>query len=142
MSQLILGSLEKVNIPKLGVQDVLAKIDTGAFSGAMHCEDVYVERRNGNAILHFTPLGNTLLATSTEDFKRIIVRSANGHESVRYLIKVEFELHGKTYLTTIGLTSRLSMRREILLGRRFLLEHNAIVDVGLTKDLDDEAERL
>lgn len=140
--RLILGSLVVVSLPDLGVKRLVAKVDTGAFSGALHCTDIRVERHGKEATLFFTPSGHPELATSTTDFKEIIVRSANGHEAVRYLIPVKLEIHGGVYNTLIGLSDRTSMKRDMLLGRRFLLENNALVDVSLTKELDDEAERL
>jgi len=140
--RLILGSLTTVSLPELGIESLIAKVDTGAFSGALHCTDIHVERHDDDEVLSFTPSGHGQLATSTRDFKKIIVRAANGHESIRYLIPVKLEIKGEVYNTLIGLSDRTSMKRDMLLGRRFLLENNALVDVSLTKDLDDEAERL
>lgn len=142
MNKLILGSLEEISIPTLGVEGILAKVDTGAFSGALHCTDIRVERRDYEAVLYVTPLGRSELATSISTFEERIVRSASGHEAVRYLVPVEIEIKGITYATTIGLTDRTSMTRDMLLGRRFLLEHDAIVDVSLTRDMDNEADIL
>lgn len=142
INRLTLASLETVSIPAFGVKNIIAKVDTGAFSGALHCTDIRVERHGNAPILFFTPIGNKDLASKTEDFREIIVRSANGHENVRYILPVEIELHGKRFETVIGLSDRTVMRREMLLGRRFLLEHNVIVDVMLSKDADDEAERI
>lgn len=141
-SRLILGSLADVAIPALGLKNVVAKVDTGAFSGALHCTDIRVERHGKQGTLFFTPLGEEQLATSTREFKEVIVRSASGHESVRYIVPITLEIDGRPYDTMIGLTDRNSMKREMLLGRRFLLEHDAMVDVSLTKDLDDEAEMI
>jgi hypothetical protein len=141
-TQLILGSLETVSLPELGIDDVLAKVDTGAFSGALHCTDIRVERHGEEHTLYFTPLGKDSLATQTTEFKEIIVRTANGHESVRYVIPAVVELRGQRYRTLIGLSDRTVMMRDMLLGRRFLLENNAIVDVSLSKDIDTEAERI
>lgn len=140
--RLVLGSLAHLSIPELRVFEVLAKVDTGAFSGALHCTDIRVERHGQESKLFFTPLGEEKLATSTTDFKETIVRSASGHESVRYIIPIDIQIQGKTYETTIGLSDRTVMRREMLLGRRFLLEHNVLVDVLLSKDEDNEAERI
>lgn len=141
-ARLTLGSLEPVSLPSLGVKNVLAKVDTGAFSGALHCSGIRVEVENGKSILHFTPLGNKLLATQTDNFREIIVRSASGHESKRYIIPVEVSIKGVLYPTTIGLGDRRMMKREMLLGRRFLLEHNVLIDVNLSKDFDNEAETI
>ena len=141
-NRLTLGSLVNVSLPELGVKDMVAKVDTGAFSGALHCTDIAVERHGEEAVLTFTPAGRGHLSTSTKDFKEIIVRSANGHESVRYIVPVKIEIDGKIYDTLIGLSDRSPMKRDMLLGRRFLLENQALVDVSLTKEIDHEAERL
>ena len=134
--RLTIGSLEPVTLPLLGVADVLAKVDTGAFSGALHCTNIYEE----DGTLHFTPLGKKKLATSTDAYDKRHVRSASGHKMSRYIIPVKVIIRGKEYDTLIGLSDRTVMRREVLLGRRFLIEHDIIVDVSLTKELDDEAE--
>ena len=140
--RLTLGSLETVSLPELGVKDIMAKVDTGAFSGALHCTDIYVERHESSETLWFTPLGDESLKTSTTDFKEVVVRSALGHESVRYVVPVKISVQGDIYQTLIGLSDRTTMTRDMLLGRRFLLENNALVDVSLSKDIDPEAERI
>lgn len=135
-AQTVLGSLEEISIPALNVTGVLAKVDTGAFSGALHCTGIV----EGDGVLQFTPLGDHALTASTRDYELRRVRSATGHMVRRYTIPVEIEIKGKTYKTMVGLSDRTMMRREMLLGRRFLLEHNMLVDVSLTRDIDDEAE--
>ena len=137
-NRIVFGSLEKVSIPALNVSDVIAKVDTGAFSGAIHCTNIYLDETG----LHFTPLGEPELATCVHEFEEVMVRSANGHSSVRYLIPITLVIKGKEYKTIVGLSDRALMRREMLLGRRFLLENDVLVDVKLSKSSDDEAERF
>src|SRR6476620_7975215 len=96
-TQLTLGSLEMVSLPELGVEGILAKVDTGAFSGALHCTDIRAERHGKEHTLYFTTLGKESLATKTSNFKEIIVRSANGQESVRFVIPVIVEHKGQNY---------------------------------------------
>jgi hypothetical protein len=132
----VLGSLVKVAIPSLGVPGVLAKVDTGAFSGALHCSDI----REDDGTLYFTPLGDPALATSTRLYQKRKVRSASGHAAKRYLVPVRLKIHGKAYDTLIGLSERSRMKREMLIGRRFLLDHNIMVDVTLSHKLDFEAK--
>jgi glutathione synthase/RimK-type ligase-like ATP-grasp enzyme len=132
----VLGSLVKVAIPSLGVPGVLAKVDTGAFSGALHCSDI----REVDGTLYFTPLGDPALATSTRLYQKRKVRSASGHAAKRYLVPVRLKIHGKAYDTLIGLSERSRMKREMLIGRRFLLDHNIMVDVTLSHKLDFEAK--
>ena len=137
MNQVIVGGIETVSIPQIGVSELLAKVDTGAWSGALHC--THIRARDG--VLSFWPLGRRDLKTSTGHYKVVNVRSANGHSADRYLIPVEIIVAGKSYETVIGLSDRSKMTREMLLGRRFLIENNILVDVTLTKELDEEAEK-
>ena len=134
--QLVIGSLQEVAIPSLGLTRVVAKVDTGAWSGALHCTNV----REEGGRLYFTPLGKKKLATSVDEFMARTVRSAHGHEEERYVIPITVEIDGKNYDTVIGLTNRRMMRREMLLGRRFLLENNILVDVSLTVEDGEEAK--
>ncbi len=132
----VLGSIEVVRIPKLGIE-VRAKVDTGAWSGVLHCTDIH----EVDGVLHFTPLGDKKLTAQTKNFETRVVRSASGHDEERYNIAVVLEINQKTYHTTLGLSDRSKMQREMLLGRKFLIENNILVDVSLTLDDDHEAER-
>ena len=134
----IFGSIETVAIPSLGITDVIAKVDTGAWSGALHCTDIYEE----NGMLHFTPLGKPELATSVAVYETRVVRGATGHASERYIIPITLEVRGEVYDTTVGLSDRVLLRREMLLGRKFLIENDILVDVTLTLDDDHEAEKF
>jgi hypothetical protein len=137
MNRIIFGGLETVNIAKLGIYDVTAKVDTGAWSGALHCTNI----KEKDNVLYFAPLGDEKLAISTKDFTKRAVRSASGHEQTRYVIPVVLEISGQNYHTMLGLSDRSEMQREMLLGRKFLIENNILVDVTLTLEDDYEAEK-
>lgn len=137
MNRVIVGGIEPVSLPQLGVSEVLAKVDTGAWSGALHCTHIRVIDDE----LSFWPLGLKELKTRIRDFEVVNVRSANGQEAKRYLIPVEIIVGGVSYESVIGLNNRSRMSREMLLGRRFLIENNIMVDVARTKELDSEAEK-
>lgn len=132
----VFGSIEAVSVPSLGIVDVVAKVDTGAWSGALHCTDVY--EKGGK--LYFTPLGKPELAASTDEYETRTVRGATGHAVERYIIPATLEIKGKLYQTTLGLSDRQMLKREMLLGRKFLIENDILVDVTLTLDDDHEAE--
>lgn len=139
---LVIGCFETVSLPQLGVLDELAKIDTGAFSGALHCTDVKIVRRGliRKRILKFTPLGDPKLATETDQFIKTYIRSSTGHRIKRYLIDTTIELGGKQLPIRIGLSDRSDLKRNVLIGRRFLRENNILVDVRINQDYDDEGE--
>ena len=136
--RVVLGSLVPISIPELHVSNILAKVDTGAFSGALHSTDILEE----NGTLHFTPLGDPRYKTSTTSYEERRVRGATGHKVKRFTIPIKIEINGKTYNTMVGLSDRTVMKREMLLGRRFLLENNILVDVNLSRDIDDEADKF
>lgn len=141
---LTVGTLEYVSLAKLGVEDVLAKVDTGAFSGALHCTDIKVVRRGltRKRILKFTPLGDPALATETDHFIKKHIRSATGHRAKRYIVHTEITVKGINYPIAIGLSDRSDMKRVVLIGRRFLRENAMIVDVRINQALDDEMEQI
>jgi hypothetical protein len=137
-----LGCFETVSLPKLGVQNVIAKVDTGAYSGALHCTEIRIVRRGWNRkrYLKFTPLGDPALATETDTFMKTYVRSATGHRIRRFIIDTEVTVQGKNYPVRIGLSDRSDLKRAVLLGRRFLRENKMLVDVRINEELDDEGE--
>lgn len=142
VSDNMLGCLERASFEALGVYDAWAKIDTGAFSGALHATDIRVVRRGPlrQRVLKFVPLGLPELATETTVFNSTYVRSATGHRVRRHVIDTEVMIGGATYPIQIGLSDRSDMKRPVLIGRRFLRENNLTVDVRINQELDDEGE--
>ena len=140
--QLTLGAFEYVGLPAFGEKQVLAKLDTGAFSGAVHCTDIKVVRRGPKKerVLTFNPFGNQENRLETKRFQQRKVRSATGHEQKRFIIDTEIDLAGEHYSITIGLSDRSDMTYEILLGRRFLRDNNVLIDPRRNQELDDEWE--
>ena len=137
-----IGCLEYVEFPELGIQSALAKVDTGAYSGALHCTDIKVVKRGKQKqrVLKFTPLGKKSLAQETTDFEETHIRSATGHRQKRFISTTNIICGGREYTTKIGLSDRRDMKREVLLGRRFLRENGIKVDVRINSELDDEGE--
>lgn len=134
MTKNIVGSFEYVSLPQLGISDVLAKVDTGAYSGALHCSSVVIIERDGQSILRYQPLTGEFVETTNYATK--IVRSASGHETRRYTVDTEIEMSGKIYSITIGLADRSDMQYDILIGRRFLREYDLLVDTRINQELD------
>jgi len=130
------GSIESVTLSDFGIV-VTAKVDTGAWSGALHCKKIQLNGEN----LSYSLLGETRNLQTTSNFEFRQVRSANGQLSERYIVPITMIIKGKEYCTNIGLNDRSDMQHEMLLGRKFLIENNILVDVQLTLDDDTEAEK-
>ncbi len=125
-----LGAFEKVTFPEFGMKNVLAKIDTGAFTGALHCTRVHEELENGVRMLYFSPFDTPKTVHKTDNFERGIVKSSNGQTEERYFIETSVMLRGERYAITLTLADRSEMKWPVLIGRRFLHTNEFIVDVS------------
>lgn len=127
----IIGTKEIISIPDLELYDLDAKVDTGADSNALHCDDIFVDEDN---IVHFRLLDEVHEAyhgkkISLPLYQMKRVRSSNGKIQSRPSIRVKVDFFGKGYLTVISLTNRSDMKYPMLIGRKFL-EKRFLVDVS------------
>lgn len=139
----IFGICEYVSIPELGINDVLAKVDTGAYSGALHCSKIkeVVRKSDGKKVLRFTPSNNDSNTMDISKYARSYIRSSTGHRVLRYLFDTNIVIKGIAYSIRIGLSNRSDMNYEILLGRRFLGDNEILVDSRINQDLDIDREK-
>lgn len=142
-SDKIFGICEYVDLPEFGLNHVLAKIDTGAYSGALHCSKIRekIRKSDGKKILVFTPSYNHSNEMQVRRYARSYVRSSTGHRTKRYLFDTNIVIKGVEYRARIGLSNRSDMNYEVLIGRRFLNENNILVDVRLNQELDIDKGR-
>jgi hypothetical protein len=124
------GRLLELNLPLLGIEAVVAKVDTGAFSGALHATRIREVKSNGNQVLRFQPLGSRDHTLEVDSYHKRRVKSSNGVSSVRYAIDTEIEIQGQVYPITITLANRAQMKHQMLIGRSFLRLHGFLVDVN------------
>ena len=133
MDKQTIGIFEKVSFPELGIKNIMAKIDTGAYSGALHCKQVKEIILDGKHVLQFVPFEQPKLVKTTDSFKKIPVTSSNGVTEQRYLVNTDITISGVTYPIRLSLSDRSSMRWPVLIGRRFLRKNNLLVDVTKSK---------
>lgn len=124
------GSVLDVGLPLLGIEGITAKVDTGAFSGALHASYIReVTDKQGVKHLRFSPLGSKEHTIEIDTYHKRRVKSSNGLVSTRYAIDTEIDILGQTYPITLTLTNRVFMKRQMLIGRKFLRLHGFLVDV-------------
>ena len=134
--KITIGRREKVSFPDLCIIDIEAKVDTGAYTSALHCHDIKVE----NDILHFKLLDPSHPDYSKKTqvfaifFEKEIKNSFGGSEK-RFIIKTRMKIGTKIIKTSISLTDRANMRYPVLIGRK-LLKKRFVVDVAETYLLD------
>jgi hypothetical protein len=117
-----IGRSEKIYFTKLNEGIISAKIDTGAFSAALHVDYVKVEE-SGLKVK---------IGSNTYIFKKwseIEVKSSNGKVQKRYGIRLKINIGNKIYRIFVTLTNRKSMKYSLLIGRKFLHNNNLLVDV-------------
>lgn len=126
----VIGYIERVDLPGLELFDLDAKVDTGADSCSMHCDNIKVEGENVTFTLHdevHTAYHGKRLTLSIAKIKR--VKSSNGKSEERVFVKSMLKLGCKTYEAEISLTNRENMKYPMLIGRRFL-SHKYLIDVS------------
>lgn len=126
----LVGPTTEVNLPQLGIEGVVAKVDTGAHSGALHATNIREVEDGKRKVLLFEPLGSPNHTLELDTYHKRSVRSSNGQVSKRYAIDTEIEIQGQLYPITITLTDRSTMKYELLIGRSFLRTHGFLVDVS------------
>ena len=126
----IVGSFESVHFPELSLENVIAKIDTGAFSGTLHATHIQeVKDEDGKKVLEFYALGKKKHKTVSRKYTMKPVRSSNGQQEMRYVITTKIILQGIEYPITISLADRSAMMKAVLIGRQFLRQQRFMVDV-------------
>ncbi len=123
----LIGRREYVNFPLLNLFNIEAKIDTGAYTSAIHCKTIIQKVENNNSILCIRSLDDVEHCFDTYSLKKI--KNSFGEIEERYIIKTLISIGGKKINTTISLSDRESMRYPVLIGRR-LLKGRFVVDVN------------
>lgn len=132
MEKKVIGRFDKADFPALHLNDIAIKIDTGAYTSSIHCENI-VEK---DGVLKCTflddehPLYNGKKFTFT-DYDIVFVRSSNGIIQKRYQVISTIKIFNKVYKISLSLSSRQEMRFPVLIGRKFLTK-KFMVDTELT----------
>lgn len=135
----VIGRTDIIDMPELGLHNIDAKIDTGAYTSSIHCSRIRLKKEtDGTELITFTIPGSRLHEKGVHHFKvrefeERNIRSSNGQIQKRYVIKTQIILFGRKIRAEFSLADRSSMKFPILLGRK-LLQGRFIVDVS-KKDL-------
>ena len=130
----IIGKCEYVSFPKLRIREIEAKVDTGAFTTALHCHDIVEKVKNGKKVLSFKLLdplhphyNNKEIIFDT--YEKATIKNSFGESEERYVIRTVIKIGRKRINAKVSLTNRGNMRYPVLLGRR-ILKRRFIVDVA------------
>lgn len=132
MPKKIIGRVDKVDFPKLNLYNIDVKIDTGAYTSAIHCTEIIEENKGLRCT--FKSKGHPNFYSKDiffDNYSHTDVKSSNGFKENRFKIKSEVLLFGKKYKINLTLSTRDDMKFPVLIGRQFLSK-KFLVDVDLT----------
>ena len=132
MSQETLGWEEWAAFPKLGVPAIVAKIDTGARTSALHA---FAIEQFGSETKPFVRFGihpvpdrpDIEIFCSARMVDRREVTSSNGESELRYVIETQVQIDNEIWPIEVTLTNRENLQYRMLLGRTAIKEE-MIVD--------------
>ena len=134
MTKNTIGRIDKVDFPEFGLLDIESKVDTGAYTSAIHAHKIEESNVNGKNFISFTLLDPEHVQYNekvfrTQNYSKKIIKSSNGTSEERFVVKTTITLFKKTYTIELTLSERSDMKYPILLGRKFLTK-KFIVDTS------------
>ncbi|GAA4362562.1 ATP-dependent zinc protease [Hymenobacter saemangeumensis] len=131
----LLGRRELVDFPEFDLHGIEAKVDTGAYTSAIHCTDIHIETRQGRPRLLVRLLdpgheGADGKPLAFAEFNLRDIRSSNGEVQERYVIRARVRLYGEDFEAEFSLSDRSDMKYPVLLGRSLLRQGRFVVDVS------------
>ena len=135
-----IGRAEQVAFPEIELEDVPARIDTGAKTSALWASSVRYDDGSLQVVLlgpdnpRYT--GQTL---EFEEFEPVVVASSTGQTQQRYKVRLLVKIKGKKVRAWFTLADRSTQVYPVLIGRNVLLG-KFVVDVKKGKVMQS-AER-
>lgn len=128
----VLGRCDRVDLPKLGLYNVHAKVDTGAYNCSLHCSEAKVV----NGVLEFIVLDEehpdyTGLKFTFKKFKQKQIRNSFGESELRFVIKTQIKIFDRLIRAEFSLSNRGNLKFPVLLGRK-ILRDRFLIDVTQT----------
>lgn len=125
----VLGRYDRVDLPELGLSNIHAKIDTGAYTCSLHCHRAEVVAGKLEFILldqehpEFTGMKFVF-----EKFERRDIRNSFGEVEKRFVILTSITIFEEVITTEFSLSNRGSLKFPILIGRK-ILRNRFLIDV-------------
>ncbi|NNF00240.1 MAG: peptidase [Pyrinomonadaceae bacterium] len=132
-----IGRSDIADFPKLDLKKINIKIDSGAYTSAIHC--CRIEKASDNTIevifLDEEDPKYTGKIHRFESFKEKKVKSSNGEIERRFIVETEIIISSESYEISLSLTYRGDMRFPVLIGRKFLAKNHFVVNPRLKNHL-------
>lgn len=126
----ILGRYDRVDLPGLGLADIHAKVDTGAYTSSLHCRQARVV----DGILEFILLDEehpefTGMKFYFSEFEERHIKNSFGEVELRFVIITSLRIFNEEITAEFSLSNRGSLKFPILIGRK-IVRNRFIIDVA------------
>lgn len=118
----IIGRLESIALPELGIEEMQVRVDTGAKTSSLHVDNIVKYIEQGQPWVKFDIHPDIHNVDKLISCKAIIsdirkIKSSNGNAEQRYVIETPMTLGKETWPIEITLTDRADMNYLMLFGR-------------------------
>lgn len=125
----ILGRYDRVDLPDLGLLNIHAKVDTGAYTSSLHCHKAEVV----GDTLEFILLDEehpefTGMKFAFREFEERDIRNSFGEVERRFVIVTTLRIFNEEITTEFSLSNRGSLKFPILIGRK-ILRNRFLIDI-------------
>lgn len=131
-TRITLGWREWVSLPDLGIDQIKAKVDTGARTSALHAFAINEFEKDGAPWVRFFihPVqrdNETVIECTAPVVDQRVVSDSGGHKEQRWVIQTDIVIGTHRWPAEFTLTSRDDMLFRMLLGRT-AMKNRAIVN--------------
>lgn len=132
--KIVIGRKDRIDFPKLKLFNIDAKIDTGAYTTAIHCNNVETKTAGSKKYVVFQLLDPSHPDYNHKEIKLPLhklkrVKNSFGHSEKRFIVKTDVIIFGERFEIEMSLSDRTKMQYPVLIGRK-LLQNKFIVDVS------------
>ncbi|CAN0593388.1 unnamed protein product, partial [Ectocarpus sp. 12 AP-2014] len=127
---LVIGWIEHIDLPELGLRDIRTKIDTGARTSALHATQIEQFTRSGKQWVRFhvdLVESEPGFDVETQVYDLRSIKNTSGVPEERVVIRTAFGLAGRMWPISVSLTDRADMTFPMIVGRSALKRQNIAV---------------
>lgn len=132
----VVGWLEYIALPDLGLHHIKAKFDTGARTSALHATQIETFMRDDQEWVRFNVQleeddGHVQREQPVYDRRQI--KNTSGVPEERIVIRTPVVIAGRKWPIAVSLTDRSNMRLPMIVGRTALKKQNIAIHTRKTK---------